>query len=92
MLGSVVPPWRTITFGGGQFTTVPDVADAVLVAVSPDAGGEALPEAGGTLLQSGARTLFLWRGRLAGVVDDLPEDVFAGGVAAGVVSDGPGRF
>ena len=88
MLGSVVHPWRTITFGGGQFATALAGAEALLVAGFTGGGGGVLPEAAGVLLQSGGRTLFLWRGRFAGVVDDLPVDVFAGVVAAGAVWDG----
>jgi len=89
MLGSAVPPCRTITFDGGQFVEALGVpAVAAFPAASEDGAPDELefeaawPEAAGVLLQFDAVTLFLRR-RLFVVDGFLP----AGDVPA-VAADG----
>src|SRR5216110_3465520 len=91
MLGCDVPPWRTITFGGGQGLAVPAAvadwgdpeSDPGCFGIEPEAGGAG----SGGLSQSSGTTFFLCAVFFFVAVCDVWHlDVFPGGVLmAGVL-------
>src|SRR5271169_3239316 len=97
MLGSEVPPCRTITFVGGQFVGALDVAVFGALPVAPGSVGAGLepgPDwpAAGVLLQLDAVTFFLCGAFLTVVGRVCPADVCAGGGAEDGVGDAAGGF
>src|ERR1019366_4368152 len=92
MLGSEVPPCRTITFDGGQFFGSLEVPG---VGVFPVAGGSAAPAPAGGPMQLAGSTRFLCPGFLlvgGRVEPEEPCPGRAAGGAAEVGSDGVDGF
>src|ERR1700681_4080429 len=84
MLGSEVPPCRTITFDGGQFFEAFDVPEAG----GFPAAGESAAELAGVLLQSAGGTLFLRHDFFRGVGWGVPEEPCPAEAAGGAAEIG----
>jgi hypothetical protein len=92
MLGSDVPPCRTITFDGGQFTGRLAVPVLAVLAAEGELVGAAFCGLAGVAAQSAEETFFLWGGRLAVVLLPWALDVCAGVLVGAWVCEGTCEF